>query len=102
MPEPDQLAAVRRAIDEDGGVLKKLTSAKAFVKYFGKVEGEKVATAPQGYSRTHPEIELLKFKQVVVVHHYSDKEVAAPGFTAEVLAACQAMRPFLNYLDQLA
>lgn len=99
MPEPDKLNRFRQAIARDASEFKKITRAKTFVEYFGKVEGEKLKTAPQGYDRSHPEIELLQFKQVTVVHHFPDKEVLAKDFSARMVATCRAMKPFLNYLN---
>ena len=75
MPTPEQLAGFRRAIDQDAALFKAIIEDKEFKRFFGKLEGEKVKTVPQGYDRDHPEIELLRFKQIVVVHHSSDEMV---------------------------
>jgi uncharacterized protein (TIGR02453 family) len=99
MPTPEQLARFREAIDKQAEGFKKLTRAKAFVEAFGAIEGERLKTAPQGYDREHPEIELLQLRQVVVVHHFSDSEVLAHDFPGQVVAVCRAMKPFLDYLN---
>jgi uncharacterized protein (TIGR02453 family) len=62
MPTPEQLASFRAAIDRDAAPFKAIISDKEFKKYFGTLDGEKVKTVPQGYTRDHPEIELLRFK----------------------------------------
>jgi uncharacterized protein (TIGR02453 family) len=80
MPTPDQLGRFRKAVAQDATELKKIARAKAFVDQFGKIEGEKLKTAPQGYDRDHPEIELLQLKQVTVIHHFSDKEVLSSEY----------------------
>ena len=99
MPSPEQLAKFRHAIDQDANGLKKIVRARSFIDYFGTIQGEKLATAPQGYNRTHPDIELLQLKQVTVVHHFSDKEVLARDFPAQAAKVCKAMKPFLDYLN---
>ena len=99
MPTPEQLTRFRQAIDKEAAGFKKITRAKAFVEYLGTIEGEKLKTAPQGYDRAHPEIELLQLKQVTVVHHFSDKEVLARDFPSQALTVCRAMKPFLDYLN---
>ena len=99
MPTPDQLGRFRKVIAKNAADLKKITRAKAFVEQFGKIEGEKLKTAPQGYDRDHPEIDLLQLKQVTVIHHFSDKEVLSSEFPAKSVEVCRAMRPFLNYLN---
>jgi uncharacterized protein (TIGR02453 family) len=99
MPAPEQLASFRRAIDQDAAPFKTILGDKQFKQYFGELEGEKVKTVPQGYTRDHPEIELLRFKQVVVVHRLSDERVLSPGFGTHVIKTFTAMKPFLDYLN---
>jgi uncharacterized protein (TIGR02453 family) len=98
-PSPEQLANFRQAIDRNAAEFKKVANAKALLDYFGGIEGEKLKTAPQGYDRTHPEIELLQYKQVVVMHKFTDQQVLANDFFNKVVAGCHAMRPLLDYLD---
>ena len=101
MPDAQQLTKFRHAIDRDAGEFKRITTAKIFVEQLGQIGGEKLATAPQGYNRTHPEIELLRLKQVTVARHFADKEVLSPDFASRILAACKAMKPFLDYLNRI-
>jgi uncharacterized protein (TIGR02453 family) len=101
MPEPEQLARFRREIDRDATRFKQLTRAQSFLETFGTIRGERLKTAPQGYDRSHPEIELLQLKQVTVAHQFSDREVLAPDFPARAVAVCRTMKPFLDYLDDL-
>ena len=101
MPSPEQLARFRKAIDQDAATFKVILNNKEFKKYFGSVEGEKVKTVPQGYSGEHPEIDLLRFKQVVVVHHLSDETVLTPTFGTHTIKVFKAMKPFLDYLNRI-
>ena len=101
MPTPEQLARFRMAIDQDAAPFKAVIKDKEFQKYFGTLEGEKVKTVPQGYTRDHPEIELLRFKQVVVVHRLSDEVVLSPTFSAHAIKTFTAMKPFLDYLNAI-
>jgi uncharacterized protein (TIGR02453 family) len=101
MPTPEQLASFRRAIDQDAAPFKAILDNKEFRKYFGMLEGEKVKTVPQGYTRDHPDFELLRFKQVVVVHHLSDEMVLSPKFNTHVIKTFTAMKPFLDYLNTI-
>jgi len=101
MPSPEQLARFLTAIDQDAAPFKALLTDKEFQKYFGALEGEKVKTVPQGYTREHPEIELLRFKQVVVIHRLSDEEVLSPKFGANPIKVFTPMKPFLDYLNMM-
>ena len=99
MPSPEQLGRFRQAVDQNAAGLKSITADEDFVKQFGKIEGEKLKTAPKGYDRAHPEIELLQLKQVIAMRHFSDEEVLAGDFPQQALTACRAMKPFLDYLN---
>ncbi len=100
MPGPQQLERFRQAIDQHAATFKRIIGDKDFVAQFGKIEGERLKTAPKGYDRSHPEIELLQLKQVAVLHHFSDQEILAGDFPEKVIVACRVMKPFLNYLDE--
>ncbi len=99
-PTPEQLARFRKAIDSDASRLRTLVKAKAFVEHFGQIAGEKLKTAPKGYERTHPEIDLLQLKQVIVMRHFADAEIVKPDFPERVVSACKAMKPFVTWLDE--
>lgn len=101
MPSPDQLARFRTAIDQDAAPFKALLTDREFKKYFGTLEGEKLKSVPQGYSRDHPDIELLRFKQVLVVHRLSDETVLSPKFGKHMIKAFTAMKPFLDYFNMI-
>jgi uncharacterized protein (TIGR02453 family) len=97
-PTPEELTRFRQAIDRDATPFKKLIAAPTFTESFGALEGERLKTAPQGYDRTHPEIELLQLKQIMVARYFADAEVLAPAFPDRVGTTCRAMKPFLDYL----
>jgi len=103
MYEPDsaQINKFRTAIDRGARRFKTIVSNPEFQRYFGTVEGEKLKTAPQGFGRDHPEIELLRLKEVVAIQHLSDKEVLSPKFSGHVIQAFTAMKPFLDYLNSV-
>lgn len=100
MPTPGQLAKWRQAVDQDTIRLNKIIRHKNFVNTFGPLTGEKLKSAPKGYSPDHPEIELLRLKQLVVVRRLTDKEVLSPEFVKETAKAFKTMKPFLDYLNQ--
>lgn len=100
-PTAEQLDHFRQAIDRNANAIKKVTQARDFVTLFGTVEGERLKTAPKGYDRAHPEIELLQLKQFMAVHHFTDQEVLAGDFKTKVVSTCRGMRPFLDYLEEI-
>jgi len=100
-PRPAQLVAWRAAIDRDPEPFKKILKNATFRKYFGTVGGDRLMTAPRGYPKDHPELDLLRLKSVTVARMVSDKLVASPDFLRETLITCRVMKPFLDYLDSL-
>jgi uncharacterized protein (TIGR02453 family) len=101
IPTPEQLGRFRQAIDHDAASFKVITGNKAFIQQFGKIAGERLKTAPKGYDRAHPEIELLQLKEVTVLHYFIDQEVLAGDFPEKAVTVCRAMRPFLDYLNEV-
>ena len=71
------------------------------MRTFGKLAGEQLATAPRGYDKNHPAIHLLRYKQFLLRHHFSDEDVLSPDFLENVIAGFQKMRPFLNYMSEV-
>ncbi len=100
-PTPEQLERFRQVIDQHAGEFKAITSAQTFVEQFGKIEGERLKTAPKGYDRAHPEIGLLQLKDVTAIHHVTDQEILTGDFPEKVLVACRAMKPFVDYLNEV-
>lgn len=100
MPSPEELKKLRAYIAVHGDQLKKIITAKPFVKHFGSMGGDKLKTAPKGYSSDHPYIELLQYKQFLAWQDLSDAEVLADDLTARIVESCLALKPFVSYLTE--
>jgi uncharacterized protein (TIGR02453 family) len=100
-PEPKDLKRIREEIAMDAAPLRKILNSASFKKHFGKLEGEQVKTAPKGYSKDHPDIDLLRYKSLIVSHHFTDQEVTSPGFDKEILKYFKALRPFFDYMSEV-
>src|SRR5450759_3383732 len=57
MPPTPWLSAIREMINEEPEKLVKIINTKDFIKYLGKIEGEKLKKAPKGYLSDHLYIE---------------------------------------------
>jgi uncharacterized protein (TIGR02453 family) len=101
MPTSADLQAIRSAIAADPDPIKKVIEATEFRKYFGGISGEMLKSAPRGYSPDHPQIELLRHKQFLVLHPLSDEQVLLPDFADHALQVFSAMKPFFDYLQPL-
>lgn len=101
MPSTEQLDKMRHSIAEDAVPLKKILRKSDFKRSFGTLSGDSLKTAPQGFRKDHPEIELLRLKQYLAGHSFSDAEVLAPDFSGQVVAHCKALKPLLVYLESV-
>jgi uncharacterized protein (TIGR02453 family) len=100
MPPAPWLAAIREKIDETPDELVKIVKAKNFIKYFGALSGEKLKTAPKGYPKDHPHVELLKLKSYLVVNEIPDKMVLSNDLFEHVIKVFQSMKPLNDYLNE--
>lgn len=100
-PEPTKLKSIRDAIDYDGDELKKIMNKRSFKKLFGDLyEDEKLKSAPKGFNKDHPHIDLLKNKSFGIVHRFSTEEVYRVGFEDKLISVYWEMKPFRNYLNR--
>ncbi|WP_138991922.1 DUF2461 domain-containing protein [Larkinella sp. C7] len=100
-PTPAQLAKFRQEIDYNVDELKDIIEAPVFKAYFPEIFGETMKTSPKGYSADHPEIGLLRRKELFFLHRYSDQEVVKPDFVNEVVKGARLIKPYCDYLNYL-
>ncbi len=101
MPPAPLLLAIRTAIARDPAPFKKIIAAPALVKLFGGLSGETLLTAPKGFPRDHPEIELLRYKHYMVFREIPEKTVLSKEFASVCIEAFMAMRKFNAYLNEV-
>ena len=98
-PPPETLKKIRQEIDYNSIGLKKIIHSKDFLKYFGKISGDKLARPPKGYEADNPNIELLKFKQLFVQRIFDDDLVLSKQLVPEILKTYKAALPFFHFFD---
>ncbi|NAS11566.1 DUF2461 domain-containing protein [Poritiphilus flavus] len=100
-PEPKTLRSIREAIDYDGEEFQKILNKRSFKALFGDLyEDEKLTTAPKGFQKDHPYIDLLRNKSFGVVHRFSNEEVFQPDFKDKLIKVYLEMLPFRRYLNK--
>lgn len=100
-PTTEQLARYRQEIDYNAQELKDIIEVKEFKAYFPEIQGESLKTAPKGYAKDHPELDLLKRKQMFFMHTYSDKEVISKDFAEEVVKGIRLLKPYCDYMNYI-
>jgi uncharacterized protein (DUF2461 family) len=85
----------------DDEEIRTIIADDTFKKFFGELKGEELKTAPKGFDKTHPAIDLIRKKQFLLTRSFSDMEVMAPNFEENVLITFKAMRPFFDYMSDV-
>lgn len=100
-PNAADLKRIRHEFNLDAEPMQKIVQSESFVNNFVTLQGEKLKTAPKGFDINHPAIDLLRYKQFLVIKHFTDEEVLGPLFLEQALGACINMRPFFDYMSEV-
>jgi uncharacterized protein (TIGR02453 family) len=100
-PDAKDLLRIRKEFEINTTEIEKITSDKTFIQYFEEIKGDAVKTAPRGFDKDHPAIELIRKKQYVVMRKFTNKEVLSDGFQKEAVLTLLAMRPFFDYMSEV-
>lgn len=99
-PQPPVLKAVRDDIFDDSTSIKNIINNKKFNTLFPEMYGEKLKTAPRGFPKDFPDIDLLNFKSYTVVKSLSNKDVSSSSFLNNIVKLYKTQKPFNDYLNK--
>lgn len=97
-PSSADLLLLRKHIEVEAEELREILTEDEFIHYFGGLEGDQVKTAPKGFKRDHPNIDLLRYKQFLIRHSFSDEEVLSKDFVNQVADGFKRMLPFFQLM----
>jgi uncharacterized protein (TIGR02453 family) len=100
-PNSKDIKRIREELAADAQPVRDILTTKDFKETFGELQGEQVKTAPRGYATDHPNIDLLRYKQFLLMHEFSDQEVMAPDFVQQVATVYSKMLPFFNFMSEV-
>ena len=100
-PNSADLKLIREDIAHDSKPLREILSDSDFKKIWGSFEGEAVKTAPRGFDKDHPDIDLIRFKQFHLSHHFSDEDVLSEDFVFEIVKSFLVLRPYCDYMSEV-
>lgn len=98
-PSPEDLLRIREDIASNGDELKSILNSKKFKSTFGQLWGDALKTAPKGFDKEHPHIDLIRMKQFLVSKSFTDEEVLSKNFHLKMGNAFKEMRPFFDYMS---
>ena len=98
-PQSSWLNQIRDKILENPDEIKKIIYNKSFNKYF-QLENDMLKTAPRGYAKDHPEIELLRYKSFAGLCELTNKQVLNPNFMEYCALAFKELHPLNEFLNK--
>ena len=66
---------------------------------WGSLKGEQLKTAPRDFPKDHPDMDLIKFKQFLLIKEFTDEQVKNASFAAEISEAIKGARTFLDWMS---
>ncbi len=100
--QSEGLRKVRNGIYYNSAEFKKILASAAIKRDFGgKLDeyGNHLKTAPKGFDKDFPDIDLLKYRHYFLSHDVSDKEACSDGYANEVIKLCKELYPFVSVLN---
>ncbi len=100
-PNKEDLFRIRKELETDAGEFREIIQAKEFRDTWGDLVGEEVKTAPKGFDREHPDIDLIRKKQFIFVRNFTDKQVLSVDFLSEVDESFRKIRPYFDLMSEV-
>lgn len=99
-PNKEDLQRIRQgiAIEDD---LEIILNEPKLKKEFGGLFGETVKTAPKGFDKEHPRIDLIRYKQFLLKKDFDTKAVFSATFKQQVVDSYKTMQPFFQYMTDV-
>jgi len=100
-PNPDDLKRIRDDFEFDSKPIRTILKSKNFQTTFGTLQGEQLKTTPKGFDPNSEAIDLLRYKQFLLIRQFSDKEVLSENFIDDAHLTFKNMRPFFDYMSEV-
>ena len=100
-PDKDDLYRIRKEMEVDAKEFREIINKDEFKFHWGNLQGEEVKTAPKGFSKEHPDIDMIRKKQFLFIKKFSDKDVLARNFSEQIITHFKAIRPFFDHMTSI-
>lgn len=98
-PPPDALKAFRTEIFDHSEEFKRLINNESFRKVYPEFYDDKLKTAPKGFPKDFPDIDLLKYKSYAFVSTIDDSIVKSEAFVEKILSSMKELYPVNRFLN---
>lgn len=100
-PNKEDLFRIRKELEMDAEEFKETINKKTLKAIWGDMQGDTVKTAPKGFDKEHPSIDLIKNKQFIFIRNFKDNEVLSGSFLEEVDKSYRAIRPYFDLMSNI-
>lgn len=98
-PQADALKAIRTEIFDHADEFKKMINAASFRKIYREFYDDQLKTAPKGFPKDFPDIDLLKYKSFAFDSPISDSVVSGDGFVEKIITSMKELYPVNRFLN---
>lgn len=99
-PNKEDLHRIRKEIELDDE-LEHILNSVEIKNTFGSLFGDELKTAPKGFDKEHERIGLIRKKQFLLKHDFSDAEVLSNEFSNQVVELFVKGKPFMDYMTDV-
>lgn len=99
--EKNDLKRIREELVMDAEPMRKIIADADFKRIYGEMQGEQLKTAPKGFDKKHPNIDLLRYKQFYAFRKFTEKEILSAEFIDLAAETHLHLRPFFNYFTDV-
>ncbi len=100
-PNKEDLFRIRKELEMDAEPMRSIINDKDFKAVWGTMEGETLKTAPKGFDKEDPNIDLIRHKQFIFTRHFGDEEVLSEDFLETVNTSFKAIRPYFDFMGMV-
>lgn len=98
-PPADALKAFRTEIFDHPEEFKGLIDKESFKKIYPEMYDDKLKTAPKGFPKDFPDLDLLKYKSFAFTSTLSDSEMKSDVLVEKILGSMKELYPVNRFLD---
>jgi uncharacterized protein (TIGR02453 family) len=100
-PNKEDLFRIRKEFEMDSNEIRELMEHPEFKSVWGELQGEELKSAPRGFDKQDPNIDLIRRKQFIFTKKFTDKKVLSTGFEKEVIHSFKVIRPYFDYMSSV-
>ena len=100
-PNKEDLLRIRKELEMDASQFRKVIQQPLFAKTWGDLQGDELKTAPKGFEKDHPDIDLIRKKQFIFVKNFTDTEVFAKDFLQVANVSFKMIRPYFDLMSDI-